>query len=104
MAAPSYSMCQRCDNMTDASMVLHTFIAWRTAKLQAASCQTDFCLVELAAEAQCSMSGKTYYVRVTTMEELDQGFLHSFNKAYPRQTAGNRTPNKELSKSFSFKF
>ena len=84
-------------------MVLHTFIAWRTAKLLAASCQTDFCLVELAAEAQCSMSGKTYHVRVTTREELDPGFLHSFNKAsLDRQvSAGNRTPNKD---SFSFKF
>jgi hypothetical protein len=40
-------MCQRCVNMTYTLMVLHKFKARRPAKLLAASCQTDFCLVEL---------------------------------------------------------
>jgi hypothetical protein len=62
-------------------MVFNTFIARRTAKLQTSSCYVDFCLsVELAAEAPCSMSGKTNHVGVTTMENLDQGSLHHFIK------------------------
>ncbi len=56
-------------------MVLHSLVAWRVARLQAA--REIFCLLHWAScWGTCSMSGKTYDSGVTTIEELDQGSLH----------------------------
>ncbi len=83
-------------------MVLDTFVAWQTAKLQAASCQKDFCLLctEPPAEASCSMSGKTNHVGVTTMEKLHSGVLKEASRDR-HVSAGILTPGRQSTKELS---
>jgi hypothetical protein len=96
---PPQCICQTYVNMIYIQMVLDTFVAWRTAKVQPSSCQTDFCLLCWA-----SCWGTVYNVRQDKSHRGHHygwpwpGFSSSFNKASRDRhgSAGIRTPDRAL--------